>query len=57
MLEDRIEYALPLGIIAKFLAGWWVHRKLDRLFAYRHAITAQEFGAVRGDSQLSLSKT
>jgi hypothetical protein len=53
VLKDRIEYALPLGIIAKFLAGWWVHRKLDRLFQYRHAITLQELGALRRRTQLS----
>ena len=41
VLEDRIDYALPLGWLGRLLAGWFVRRKLDRLFAYRHRITAE----------------
>ena len=53
VLEDRIEYVLPLGIIGNVLAGWWVHRKLDRLFQYRHATTLQDIGALHRGNQLS----
>jgi len=42
-LEDRIEYELPLGAPGRFLAGWFVKRKLERLFAYRHRVTADGF--------------
>lgn len=39
VLEDRIEYALPMGWVGQFVAGWHVRRKLDRMFAYRHEAT------------------
>ncbi len=41
-LEDHIEYSLPFAPVGRFLAGWFVRRKLKRLFAYRHRITAEE---------------
>jgi hypothetical protein len=28
--------------VGKLLAGWFVHRKLARLFEYRHRVTAEE---------------
>jgi ligand-binding SRPBCC domain-containing protein len=40
-LEDRILYELPLGGIGNFFGGWFVRRKLEKLFAYRHRVTAQ----------------
>ena len=42
-LEDRVEYALPLGALGKLVAGRHVRRKLDRLFTYRHEFTAAAF--------------
>ncbi len=42
-LEDRVEYALPLGALGKLFAGGFVRRKLNRLFAYRHDFTAAAF--------------
>lgn len=41
LLEDRIRYELPLGL------GWWMsprkmHQDLDRLFAFRHRVTAED---------------
>lgn len=41
-LEDHITYALPGGAVARLVAGAWVRRKLDRLFAYRHRITLHD---------------
>jgi ligand-binding SRPBCC domain-containing protein len=41
-LEDRIEYAAPLGIIGDWLLGWMIERRLDRLFQYRHRVTREE---------------
>jgi uncharacterized protein len=41
ILEDRIDYRLPLGLIGNFLGGWYVRRKLKKLFAYRHHVTAE----------------
>jgi ligand-binding SRPBCC domain-containing protein len=42
-LEDRVEYALPLGALGRMVAGRYVRRKLDRLFTYRHEFTAAAF--------------
>jgi uncharacterized protein (TIGR01777 family) len=44
-LEDRITYALPLGMVARLLAGPFVRQKLNRLFAYRHRITMHDLAA------------
>ena len=38
-LEDDLEYALPLGWVGRIVAGGSIHEKLDRMFAYRHAVT------------------
>jgi ligand-binding SRPBCC domain-containing protein len=43
-LEDRIDYELPLGKLGNFLGGWFVRRKLQRLFAYRHRVTTEAMG-------------
>jgi ligand-binding SRPBCC domain-containing protein len=42
ILEDRVEYALPFGMLGYWIAGWYVRRKLEKLFEYRHAVTARE---------------
>lgn len=39
-LEDRIEYALPFGTLGQALAGSPIRAKLERAFAFRHAMTA-----------------
>jgi uncharacterized protein (TIGR01777 family) len=44
-LEDRVEYALPLGAAGSAVAGGYVRRVLERTFAYRHRITAQDLAA------------
>ncbi len=41
ILTDCIRYELPLGSVGKLFAGWFVHRKLARLFKYRHRVTAE----------------
>jgi uncharacterized protein len=43
-LEDRIEYALPFGFLGRWFGGFFVRRKLERLFDYRHRVTAEAFG-------------
>ena len=45
MLEDEIVYALPLGIIGRWLGGPLVKRKLAKLFAFRHEVTAKAFAS------------
>jgi hypothetical protein len=41
ILTDCIQYELPFGVVGKLFAGWFVHRKLTRLFEYRHRVTAE----------------
>jgi ligand-binding SRPBCC domain-containing protein len=48
-LEDRVEYALPMGALGRMVAGRFVRRKLDRLFSYRHEFTASAFRAGHGE--------
>ncbi len=50
ILQDRIEYRLAFGIIGQTLGGWWVRRKLQRLFEYRHAVTVREVARRIGSS-------
>jgi hypothetical protein len=40
-LEDRIEYELPLGLLGSIFGGWFVQKKLQKLFRYRHNVTAE----------------
>ena len=42
-LEDRVEYTLPFGALGQFFAGWYVRRKLKRMFDYRHRVTLEAF--------------
>ncbi|AMV23469.1 Epimerase family protein [Gemmata sp. SH-PL17] len=42
VLEDTIEYRLPLGIAGRALAGGIVRERLAAMFAYRHFITASD---------------
>lgn len=39
ILRDEVEYQAPLGLIGSWLGGWLIRRKLERMFAYRHATT------------------
>jgi ligand-binding SRPBCC domain-containing protein len=41
ILEDRIEYELPLGALGNFFGGWFVRRKLAKLFEFRHRVTKE----------------
>lgn len=42
ILEDAIEYELPLGRIGALVAGGIVARKLERMFAWRHSVTRHD---------------
>jgi uncharacterized protein (TIGR01777 family) len=46
-LEDRIEYALPLGLLGDAVAGRAIEHKLSRMFSYRHAILGHDLAAHR----------
>ncbi len=39
VLEDTIEYELPLGGLGRLFGRLFVQPKLQRLFAYRHVVT------------------
>jgi uncharacterized protein len=53
-LEDRIEYELPFGALGNFFGGWLVRRRLERVFAYRHRVTAEAMRAsTAGESRYS----
>ncbi len=42
ILEDRIEYSLPLGILGKVFSQTMVKKKLKEIFEYRDTITNQD---------------
>jgi ligand-binding SRPBCC domain-containing protein len=42
VLLDRVEYAVPFGALGRFLGGWFIRRKLAKLFSWRHEVTARE---------------
>ena len=46
-LEDRVEYALPMGALGRFFAGKSVRRQLERTFAYRHETLKHDMAAQR----------
>ncbi|MCS6924294.1 MAG: TIGR01777 family oxidoreductase [Candidatus Binatia bacterium] len=41
-LEDEITYALPCGMVGRLIGTTFVHRQLQRLFAYRHQVIAHD---------------
>jgi ligand-binding SRPBCC domain-containing protein len=41
ILEDRVEYALPFGFLGRWIAGKFVRRKIEKMFEYRHGVTAR----------------
>ena len=45
VLEDAIEYTLPLGRVGSLVAGRAIERDLDRLFRYRHDTTRDDIAA------------
>lgn len=50
-LEDRVEYELPLGWLGELVAGGYTQRRLERLFEWRHQITAQAVAKLQNSSQ------
>ena len=56
LLTDEVEYALPLGVIGRWLGGWLVRRKLEAMFAFRHEKTRSLIESGVWTSSLSASK-
>jgi ligand-binding SRPBCC domain-containing protein len=44
-LTDSIRYRLPFGFAGKLIGRRFVEAKLDRLFRYRHAVTAEDLSS------------
>lgn len=42
VLEDEVEYALPLGSLGRLAGGRMVLHKLERMFSWRHSITRED---------------
>ncbi|HYO51830.1 TIGR01777 family oxidoreductase [Archangium sp.] len=42
VLEDEVEYALPVGALGRGVGGGYARRRLERMFAYRHAVTRED---------------
>ena len=38
-LRDVVHYQVPLGRLGQLCGGWFVRRKLEKMFAYRHEVT------------------
>jgi uncharacterized protein (TIGR01777 family) len=41
-LVDEVDFALPFGAVGARAGGTFAHAELDRLFRYRHAVTAAD---------------
>jgi ligand-binding SRPBCC domain-containing protein len=39
LLRDEVDYEPPLGWVGRWLGGWFVRQKLERMFSYRHDVT------------------
>lgn len=51
VLEDTIEYELPLGALGRLLGQPFAGRALRRLFAFRHAVTRRAFERDGSDAE------
>ena len=45
LLEDEIDFRLPLHPLGKILGGRFILKKLESIFQYRHAVTASDLEA------------
>lgn len=60
MLEDRIEYRLPLGLPGQWVAAGLVRAKLAEMFAYRHRVTMNDIALhqkYKGDTAMKIAVT
>ncbi len=44
-MTDEVVYRLPLGALGEAVAGRYVHGRVERMFRYRHAVTAGDLAA------------
>jgi len=60
VLDDHIDYRLPLGAVGAVFGAGMVHDRLAALFAYRHALTASDLrrhAAYRDRPRLTVAVT
>jgi uncharacterized protein len=50
-LEDRVEFVLPLGWLGKLLGAGYTHRRLRRMFAWRHRVTSEALASASASPQ------
>lgn len=58
VLEDEVEYALPMGALGRSVGGGYARRRLERVFAYRHAVTREDLrrhAAFAGQPRLTVA--
>jgi uncharacterized protein (TIGR01777 family) len=51
VLEDHVTYTLPLSPIGRFFGSGLARRKIERLFAWRHAVTRQDLARFAQETQ------
>jgi ligand-binding SRPBCC domain-containing protein len=44
-LEDRVDYEFPLGWLGRLVGGTYTRHRLQRLFEWRHKVTAEALRA------------
>ncbi|MBM7118422.1 TIGR01777 family oxidoreductase [Archangium primigenium] len=42
LLEDEVEYVLPVGALGQAAGGGYARHRLERMFAYRHTVTRED---------------
>lgn len=50
-LTDHIEYVPPFGVLGRWFGAGIIRNKLDRVFRYRHHITAADLAASKTSSE------
>ncbi|PTL79374.1 TIGR01777 family oxidoreductase [Vitiosangium sp. GDMCC 1.1324] len=58
VLEDDVEYALPVGALGRVVGGGYARHRLERMFAYRHSVTREDLrrhAAFAGQRQLTVA--
>ncbi|MEO0558072.1 MAG: TIGR01777 family oxidoreductase [Bacteroidota bacterium] len=48
VLDDSVDYQLPLAPLSELAAGWAAEGQIERLFAYRHRITREDLARHAG---------
>ncbi len=52
IMRDEVEYRPPFGLLGRWLAGWIIRKKLERMFAFRHD-TTRKMIEKKGDAAAS----